>query len=285
MMRSRRLLVGSVAAAVATLCMGVVGAGAAPTAHRLRHVHPLISLAAPRTAFHAVQSNNWSGYDKGVLDTSSTFTSISGQWTVPTATQHTAGQAESSATWVGIGGGCVDMTSGCLVTDPSLIQAGTEQDVGANGQATYSAWWELLPLPSVTASTPVHPGDTVSVSISGPLLWTITFKDLTDGQGFTESLPYPSTMDSAEWVEEAPVVVTTGGSSPVSAGEAALPNLTAANFDLATLNGKNPALTPAYEMQMVGSNGGVLATPSGPDGDGDGFDVCTYSSSCTAPAS
>jgi hypothetical protein len=89
-------------------------------------------------------------------------------------------------------------------------------------------------------------------------------------------------MDSAEWVEEAPVVIRAGG-SPVSAGEAALPNLSSADFDLATLNGKNAGLKPAYEMQMVSSSGQVLATPSAPNAAGDGFNVCTYTSSCSAP--
>src|SRR5579862_7609280 len=58
------------------------------------------------------QSTNWSGYNIGAdypqVSTGTTFTSISGQWTVPTATQHTSGQAEDSATWIGIGGGCID---------------------------------------------------------------------------------------------------------------------------------------------------------------------------------
>ena len=52
---------------------------------------------------------------------------------MPTATQHTAGQAEASSDWIGIGGGCVD--AGCTVTDSTLIQTGTEQDVSATGAA------------------------------------------------------------------------------------------------------------------------------------------------------
>src|SRR5689334_12811612 len=58
------------------------------------------------------QSTNWSGYNIGAdypqVTTGTTFTSVSGQWTVPTARQHTTGQAENSATWAGIGGGCVN---------------------------------------------------------------------------------------------------------------------------------------------------------------------------------
>ena len=57
------------------------------------------------------QSNNWSGYNIGTgylgEPAGATFTSVSGQWTVPAADQHATGQAENSVTWMGIGGGCV----------------------------------------------------------------------------------------------------------------------------------------------------------------------------------
>ena len=95
------------------------------------------------------QSNNWSGYNVGARypgePTGVTFSSVSGQWTVPAATQHKPGQAEFSATWVGSGGGCV--TDNCQVTDGTLIQAGTEQDVTKAGKASYGAWWRSSPSP------------------------------------------------------------------------------------------------------------------------------------------
>jgi hypothetical protein len=47
------------------------------------------------------------GADYPQVPTGTTFTSVSGEWTVPAATQHTKGQAEDSASWIGIGGGCV----------------------------------------------------------------------------------------------------------------------------------------------------------------------------------
>ncbi len=174
------------------------------------------------------------------------------------------------------------MSSGCAVTDPTLIQAGTEEDVSASGQTSYSAWWEILPAPSISASVSVNPGDKVSVSISGPGLWTISFKDLTNGQSFTQTVPYTSPLDTAEWIEEAPVVISASGTSP-AAGEATLPNLSGGTFSNSRLNGSNPAFVPGYEMQMVSSSGQVLATPSAPSSSKDGFNVCSYSSSCGAP--
>src|SRR5205807_2981333 len=96
------------------------------------------------------QSTNWSGYNQGTLEKVGPFNSVAGTWIVPTATQHTGGQAEYSSSWIGIGGGCVD--ANCNVTDATLIQAGTEQDVSASGKASYYAWWELIPAPSVKIS-------------------------------------------------------------------------------------------------------------------------------------
>src|SRR5437868_13189182 len=47
--------------------------------------------------------------DQGTLEKGGKlFSSVDGTWTVPTASQHKAGEAEFSASWVGIGGGCVD---------------------------------------------------------------------------------------------------------------------------------------------------------------------------------
>jgi Peptidase A4 family len=88
-----------------------------------------------------------------------------GSWTVPTATQHTAGQAENSSDWIGIGGGYID--ANCPLADSTVIQTGTEQDVNAHGGASYSAWWEIIPGPSLTITTmAVHPGDKMSASIA-----------------------------------------------------------------------------------------------------------------------
>lgn len=287
-LRSRKLFASAIAPTAMALGIGALSSGAGSAAGAATEFHPGIAVkVAGGTSNSAVQSANWAGYDKGLLDTGALAQSVSAEWTVPTATQEVPGQAEASATWIGIGGGCVNMTSGCSVTDPTLIQAGTEQDVSSTGQATYSAWWEILPVPSVTASVIVEPGDRVSVSIAQTLpgVWTITFKDLSHpAQSFTQTVPYTSTMDSAEWIEEAPVVISTGN-SPVSAGEAALPDLGTVNFDDASLNGKRAALSPGFEMEMVNSSGEVIAVPSSPDPAGNGFDVCTYTSTCTAPSS
>ena len=240
-----------------------------------------VHIVRPQTKVATNESTNWSGYNQGTLEQGSKlFSSISGQWVVPTATQHTKGQAEDSATWLGIGGGCID--SGCLATDATLIQTGTEQDVAADGSTSYDAWFELIPAPElIVTNVAVHPGDTVKASISSPAdgLWTITLNDVTDGQGFTQTVPYTSTLSTAEWIEETPLLLGT------NAGLASLPNLGTVNFDLATTNGAPANLKPSEEMDLIDANSNVIMAPSAPDADADGFNDCSWATSCAAPSS
>jgi hypothetical protein len=275
MRNTRRVVVAAVAVATAGMAALAAPAGAAtPSA---RTVGPL-RLVAPKTSFHMTQSNNWSGYNQGLLEKSTTFSAISGTWTVPTATQHKAGEAESSATWVGIGGGCLETS--CTATDNTLIQAGTGQDVDSSGKPTYYAWYELIPVPSTTVALPVSPGDTVRVDIAQtvPAVWSIAIHDVTSGKSFSTTVPYPSTMGSAEWIEETPLEIGTSGT-----GISAMPNLSPVHFTNSTANGASAGLTEAERMQLVGSSGEVLATPSTPNASATAFNDCSYATSCAAP--
>jgi hypothetical protein len=241
----------------------------------------LLRLAPVGTTINATQSSNWIGYDQGSLEQGGKlFTSITGRWIVPRATPRVSGQAASSSVWIGIGGGCVD--SGCAVTDATLIQTGTEQDVSAGGADTYSAWWEAIPAPSAPiTSITVSPGDRMSASIAEVVpesnLWTITLNDLTNHESYTTSVPYASTHATAEWIEENPLIIGTN-----SAAFSTLPNLTSPAFDLATTNGAPVELTSSEAMDLVDSNGNVIGAPSAPDAEADGFDVCAWASTCTA---
>jgi hypothetical protein len=241
--------------------------------------HGQLLKLAPHLRSNTNTSSNWFGYNQGTLEQGSKlFNSIGGQWTVPTATQHTAGQAEASSDWIGIGGGCID--SGCTATDSTLIQTGTEQDVSATGQATYNAWYELVPAPELQiTSITVSPGDRMSASISEVVsdsnAWTITIKDLTNGQSFSTTVPYSSTHTTAEWIEETPLEIGT------DAGFAALPNLSNPAFGSATTNGQSADLKSSEELDLIDSNGNVIGAPSAPNSSADGFDACTWASSCS----
>jgi hypothetical protein len=246
----------------------------------MHHGRPIISVGAN-------QSNNWSGYNQGAIEQGAkTFTSISGTWTVPTASARKSGEAEYSATWIGIGGGCVD--AACTATDATLIQDGTGQDIDSSGRASYNAWWEIIPAPSVSlsgcspdAKCTVAAGDQVTSTIATVAngLWTMSMSDTTRGWTWSMSVGYSSTEGSAEWIEETPVVIDNSGKVTVGP----MPNLTGAHFDLATANGAAAGLKASEEIQLVDLNRAVIATPSTPDPDADGFNVCTYSASCGSP--
>jgi hypothetical protein len=222
-------------------------------------------------------SSNWSGYNLGYLSTNTMYTSISGTWTVPKATPHKAGQAEHGATWIGIGGGCLNTS--CTETDSTLIQAGTEQDVSKSGKASYSAWYELIPQTSVTEDITVNPGDVINCSITSTSdgEWTIVLTDTTNGQSFTESTAYSSSELTAEWIVETPVVVGTGGT-----GVAKLPRLGDVHFTNAEVNGANAALAPVDALQLINSKSKPISTPSNPNSKGNSFYVCTWASTCKA---
>lgn len=265
----RRL--GLLAAVSTVSCLAFAGGASAhfaPGGQLLRLTH---------LGFNTNTSSNWFGYQQGAVEQGGKlFTSITGNWTVPTATQHTSGQAEDSADWIGIGGGCVD--SSCDVGDETLIQTGTEQDVASNGTASYDAWYELVPAPELQiTSMTVKPGDQMHASISqaAPEVFDVTIQDVTQNESYSTTVPYPSTMDTAEWIEETPLEIGT------NAGFAALPNLTDPAFNSLTVNGANPNLTSAEQIQLTDSSGNVIGTPSAPNSTGNGFSECTWTSTCS----
>jgi Peptidase A4 family len=262
-------------ALLAALCAGLALAGSAGADRGITAHGQLLHVRA-----NTNQSSNWFGYNLGSLERGDTlFNSITGDWTVPTASQHTKGQDEYSSDWIGIGGGCVD--ANCMVGDNTLIQTGTEQDF-SSGRASYSAWWEIIPSPSVSISMTVGAGDHMHASIAETVpnsnVWVITLQDVTRNETFTQTVPYSSTHATAEWIEETPLILGT------NAGFAALPNLTSPAFDLATVNGQPANLSSSEEMQLIDSNGNVIGDPSAPDPDTDGFNACTWATSCAAPS-
>ncbi len=211
------------------------------------------------------QSTNWSGW----VDTSGGlgYSSASGNWTVPTVSP--TSDDRYSSDWVGIGGD----------PSPDLIQAGTEQD-SVGGQAQYYAWYEVLPAPELQITTiTVHPGDAMRVTLgqTQPELWTITLTDKTNGQSFSTSLPYASTMLTAEWIHEAVTVNGTVATLPITSNAA---------FDIGLANGAPIGSAGGPQsIQMVDSNNNPIATPSALDSDGDGFAVADGGNAPAPPAS
>ncbi|HWK28617.1 MAG TPA: G1 family glutamic endopeptidase [Solirubrobacter sp.] len=165
-------------------------------------VRPVAAATAQtRYAVESATSNNWAGYVVG----GKTFSNVSGSWVVPTAHSDTDGY---SATWVGLGG--------ASSSSSALEQVGTESDY-ADGQATYSAWCELVPKAPVTLKLTVRPGDhmTGKVTVSGTQV-TVAIADTTTGTSVTKTLRMsdPDTS-SAEWVAEAPSLESGDGNAQV----------------------------------------------------------------------
>jgi hypothetical protein len=144
-------------------------------------------------------SSNWAGY----AVSGASFRSVSGSWTQPAATC-TSGST-SAAFWVGLGGNSD--------ASQALEQIGTSSDCTANGTASYSAWYELVPAASVPIKLELAAGNKVwaSVQVSGSTV-TVTIKNLTRRTSFTKTLTMAAPdVSSAEWIAEAPSACDTYG--------------------------------------------------------------------------
>lgn len=234
--------------------------GGSPATSPSRPTAPTSPSGPPATGQDT--SHNWSGY----AATSGTFTTVTGTWTVPNP-QSSTGPA-TGATWVGIGG----------ANTRDLIQAGTEETVTSSGNAQYDGWIEMLPQVSQPVQFAVHPGDSVTVSISqqGSGQWLIQMTNNTTTETYQTTVQYASSLSSAEWVEEAPV-----------AGRrlAQIDNFGTIQFSrgTATENGKSVTIAGAgaKPITMIGPGGGVIVTTSVLTPDGQGFSV---TESASAPA-
>jgi hypothetical protein len=146
----------------------------------------------------AAVSENWAGYAIGGSESTTNFSDVAGSWTEPTAKCTASGEPTYSAFWVGLGGSSQ--------ASDALEQAGTQADCSAGGQASYYAWYELVPAAPVKLAMTIHPGDKMSskVTVNGNAV-TITVSDATTGASVTKNLTTSSIdTSSAEWIAEAP---------------------------------------------------------------------------------
>jgi hypothetical protein len=154
----------------------------------------LAALAGPAQASDN-DGSNWAGYVASAAKVR--FTNVSATWVEP-AVSCRPGSPTYMSNWVGLGG---DST-------PVLEQIGTEADCGADGQATYSSWYELVPTVSASPDLEVRPGDVISasVTVSGRTV-DLRMSNQTLGVVFARRLTASSVdVSSAEWIVEAPAV-------------------------------------------------------------------------------
>ena len=122
-------------AGLAALLLTACGSGASSHPSAGTTTSPAQAPVASTVTVTDQEDSNWAGYVVASSATTKTsFSAVSGSWTQPAA-DCSAGSPSHSAFWVGLGG----------YTGDHLEQTGTSADCSATGQASYSAWYELVP--------------------------------------------------------------------------------------------------------------------------------------------
>lgn len=206
----------------------------------------------PRIKLKNGTSTNWSGYAALTNLTNPQNLAVSdvkGTWTVPTVScAGVSGNTYSSA-WVGIDG----------YSSNSVEQLGTEHDC-SNGQAVYSAWYEMYPKPAYRVNLPVQAGDVMTgeVRYIGNGQFTLSLQNTTTKKSFsTTQRSNKAQRQSAEWIVEAP---WSGGVLPLA-------NFGTLSFTNSYANILSSGLVPigslAYEkIDMANADGTVKAITS-----------------------
>ena len=232
-----------------------------------------LQVGKPDMHFGATTSLNWAGYV--VTSTSGAVTDVKGSWTVPSLV--CSGGSTYAAFWVGIDG----------FTSNTVEQTGVLAECSHNS-ASYSAWYEFYPNPSVTISSmTVSAKDSISADVSYSSTtgqFTIT---ITDGsQTYSHASVTGAARNSAEWIVERPALCTA-----VVCRLTTLANFGCASFgnDAATIGGTTNTIDsfPTQDVQslaMVDSSGTVLAQPS-PLSLGGSFTVSYGASTATTTSS
>jgi hypothetical protein len=210
------------------------------------------------------ESANWSGYiDAG---TGAKFTEVRGTWAVPGVANLSA--SGDSSTWVGIDG----------TTTGDLIQAGTEQDWGVEGELYY-AWYEILPGSTMYLGE-VFPGDQISAEVAhvGTASWTITIEDSTQHIVWAGAVTYRAPGSSAEWVEEAPTNGATNSLFPLA-------DFGAVRFSGLGVRGPGTATAKVSPVYMTaGKRRHIVAYPDQYSSGTNSFDI-TYGAPPSSPVS
>src|SRR6185312_498784 len=237
-----------------------------------------VPAASASTDIQTASSANWSGYVVGGSSSTTNYKSVSGSWVAPTA-KCTSGQGYSSF-WVGLGGAGSDssatsdagswsdssgMDGSGSASSTSLEQAGTEADCNADGSATYSAWYELVPAPPVKVNLAVHPGDHITSKVTvDSTSATIQLTNSTTGGSFEKTLPVTNpNVSSAEWIAEAP--------STCSQGVSNCTPLSLADFGTVQFSGASATTTDGHTGTISDSNWQTASVTLSPSASQDGF--------------
>jgi hypothetical protein len=197
------------------------------------------------------ESSNWSGYAATGSDGS--FSSVSSNWTEPTATCNDDGD-EYAAFWVGLDG----------FNSDSVEQTGTDSDCDG-GTPDYYGWYEMYPADPVYYDNPVYPGDSMSASVSvNGDTYTLVLTDNTQGWNQTQTITESGLSDSsAEVITEAPCCDNYGDPLPLA-------DFGTVNYSGSTVNGSSMADSNPTSIIIVNPNSGDQEdSTSSMDGNGD----------------
>jgi hypothetical protein len=222
----------------------------------------------PATLTIANVSSNWSGY----VDTgpTGTFTSVNGDWTVPTLTCNSGTNAYASA-WIGIDG----------YGSSTVEQDGIGTDCSQSNVASYYAWYEMygdsainngneVPLPP---GHPVSPGDAMSASVSVvDNVWTFKISDSTQGWKYEVTPPgtFSADQESAEWIVERPEVCDPECAITALADFGSVTFTSATATDNGT-SGSISALSASAIEMLANNETTVLAAPGPLSASGENF--------------
>jgi Peptidase A4 family len=251
----------------------------APGGRMIRsHMPPGVVNASVAGAIQ-IGSTNWSGYAQNAAS-NGTFTAVHDTWRVPTVNTTLSGNQYASD-WVGVDG----------FSNASLVQCGTEAD-NIGHKAVYYAWTEILPAPEVVITgLAIHAGDKIFAQVKETKAntWLMQVKDLTTGKSGSKTVSYTTPETSAEVIHERPAVngslATLAKTSKVTQDPGSY-----STSAPGTTTSYHPLMSPAsaatvYQIFMVNNAGTkIIAAPSAPDSDRDGFAVA-YGATSPAPPS
>jgi hypothetical protein len=208
-------------------------------------------------------STHWAGY----VAMGGSFKAVRATWVQPRVRCDLPNS--SASFWIGLGG--------ATATADGLEQIGTAADCSGNFLVSYSAWYELIPVPAapVQLTLAVRPGDTLSaeITVRGSSV-TLSIRNVSTGQVFATRRDV-RTIDrsTAEWIVEAPascVVVC----APLSLADFGGVTFTRANAAAGSrsgpIDGDGWASQP---MKLVSGPGQPAALPTALSHDGRSFAV------------
>ncbi len=278
------------AVAVATMAGSLAAVGTSGASAQVTRGHPdsggrfikanLPRGAVPRASASVTQvgSTNWSGYAQAPTS-AGPYKAVMSTWKVAAVTEPKSGNQYSSD-WVGIDG----------FNNSTLVQCGTESD-NIGGKAVYDAWTEILPASEVVISgLAIHAGDRIQALVeeTSANTWKMQVKDLTTGKSGGRTVSYTTPGNSVEVIHERPEINGSLASLAKTGRVTQDPGFYGTTINKAPAVPLMNAATGAtvYQIFMLNNAGTtVIASPSVPDSDNDGFTVADSATSPPPPSS